>query len=90
MPSFRGSSQPRDQIRPPTLQVDSLPFEPPRKPDIKGGYAWWGQRRYRKCLYCPVNLAVNVKLVLKTVFKNHENGIKYYEKRSNRIQNFFL
>ena len=33
MPSFRVSSQPRDQIRSPTLQVDSLPFEPPRKPD---------------------------------------------------------
>ena len=28
----RGSSQPRDRTRSPTLQVDSLPAEPPGKP----------------------------------------------------------
>ena len=34
---FRGSSQPRDQIEPrsPALQVDSLPSEPPGKPNIE-------------------------------------------------------
>ena len=32
MPSSRGSFQPRDQIRSPILQVDSLPSEPPGKP----------------------------------------------------------
>ena len=32
MPSSRGSSQPRDGPRSPTLQVDSLPSEPPGKP----------------------------------------------------------
>ena len=32
MPSSRGSSQPRDQPRSPTLQVDSLLSEPPGKP----------------------------------------------------------
>ena len=37
MPSFRGSSQPRDWTRSPTLQADSLPFEPPGKPGNKGG-----------------------------------------------------
>ena len=31
MPSSRGSSQPRDQTQSPTLQVDSLPSEPPGK-----------------------------------------------------------
>ena len=31
MPSSRGSSQPRDQTRSPTLQVDSLLTEPPGK-----------------------------------------------------------
>ena len=37
MPSFRGSSQPRDWTRSPTLQTDSLPFEPRGKPGNKGG-----------------------------------------------------
>ena len=32
MPSSRGSSQPRDRSQGPTLQVDSLPSEPPWKP----------------------------------------------------------
>ena len=32
MPSSRGSSQPRDRTQSPTLQVDSLQSEPPRKP----------------------------------------------------------
>ena len=32
MPSSRGSSQPRDQPRSPSLQVDSLPAELPGKP----------------------------------------------------------
>ena len=32
MPSSRGSSQPRDQTRSPTLQADSLPVEPLGKP----------------------------------------------------------
>ena len=31
MPSSRGSSQPRDRTRSPTLQADSLPSEPPGK-----------------------------------------------------------
>ena len=35
MPSFRRSSQPRDQPRSPALQVDSLPTEPPGKPKVK-------------------------------------------------------
>ena len=34
MPSSRGSSQPRDQIRSPALQVDSLPAELPGKPQL--------------------------------------------------------
>ena len=32
VPFFRGPSQPRDQTQSPTLQADSLPSEPPRKP----------------------------------------------------------
>ena len=32
MPSSRGSSQPRIRPRPPELQADSLPSEPPGKP----------------------------------------------------------
>ena len=36
MPSSMGSSQPRDQPRSPTLQVDSLPSEPPGKPKNTG------------------------------------------------------
>ncbi|KAB0341710.1 hypothetical protein FD754_018636, partial [Muntiacus muntjak] len=31
----RGSSQPRDRTRSPTLQADSLPSEPPRKPQVR-------------------------------------------------------
>ena len=37
MPSFRESSQPRDQPRFPAMQVDSLPSEPPGKPRKKLG-----------------------------------------------------
>ena len=33
MPSSRGFSQPRDDPRSPTLQVDSLPSELPGKPE---------------------------------------------------------
>ena len=36
MPSSRGSSQPRDQTQASTLQVDSLPSEPPGKPTNTG------------------------------------------------------
>ena len=36
MPSSRRSSQPRDQTQVPTLQVDSLPSEPPGKPKNTG------------------------------------------------------
>ena len=32
MPSSKGSSRPRIKPRSPTLQADSLPFEPPGKP----------------------------------------------------------
>ena len=34
-PSSRGSSQPRDQTQSPTLQVDSLPTEPPTKTPLE-------------------------------------------------------
>ena len=36
IPFPRGSSQPRDRPRSPTLQVDSLPTEPPGKPKNTG------------------------------------------------------
>ena len=36
MPSSRGSFQPRIEPRSPTLQMDSLPSEPPRKPKNTG------------------------------------------------------
>ena len=36
MPSSRGSSQPRDQTQVSTLQVYSLPSEPPGKPKNTG------------------------------------------------------
>ena len=36
LPSFRGSSQPRDRIHVSPLQVDSLLFEPPEKPKNTG------------------------------------------------------
>jgi len=35
VPFSRGSSQPRDRIRSPTMQVDSLSSEPPGKPRKK-------------------------------------------------------
>ena len=35
MPSSRGSSNPGIEPRSPTLQVDSLPSEPPGKPALK-------------------------------------------------------
>ena len=35
-PFSRGSSQPRDWTQSPTLQVDSLPTEPPGKPKNTG------------------------------------------------------
>ena len=35
-PFSRGSSQPRDQLRSPTLQADSLPAEPQGKPKNTG------------------------------------------------------
>ena len=36
MPSARGSPQPRDRTRSPELQADSLPSEPPEKPENTG------------------------------------------------------
>ena len=35
MPSSRGSSQPRMEPGSPALQADSLPSEPPGKPEVK-------------------------------------------------------
>ena len=39
VPFSRGSSQPRDQTWSPTLQADSLPYEPPGKYDNIGAIA---------------------------------------------------
>ena len=36
MPSSRGSSQPRDQTKVSCMQMDSLPSEPPGKPENTG------------------------------------------------------
>ena len=61
----RGCSQPRDRTRSPTLQVDSLPAEPPGKPKIvmaikeaKNTGERWPQcgNKEKRCLSVLLNL----------------------------------
>ena len=96
MPSSRGSSQPRDlsnpgiELRSPTLQLDSLPSEPPGKSKNTGAdnlsllqgifltqESNWGLLHCRRILY----LHLRYTLVIRCSIHLAEDAVLFFKKR---------